>query len=895
MTEPKYDEDVVNLGYLKKIVSDSDGNLENIYLKVSKHYGSKPQPPYNKGDTWIDGDIVYTCINSRQIGVYTDSDWVTESGAKVEAGEKNKVFLRQPSNYNAGDMWILQSDNDHRAGKKGEILITTAGRAEYDEGDWVNMLGYGSIRSINEVADNLNNAINRIGNVEEAIEDGIIITFYQDNEPEGKHIGDLWYVTGEVEGYTQGKIYRYDGTSWIILDDPAIQKAFEEANEARIVADGKIQSFYSETEPVQNMGVGDLWIDIANNNQLYRYNGTNWVAVYDTRVNELVVNVESVTERVATIETDLGEIDLKVEENTTKVTTIQDEVNNITNTTSSSEGKNIHIEDSAEEPLVEISLHGESTQEGTPTPDNSIEIQNIEGNVAVKVTGKNLFDINNAFNYGNVENQTTINNDGTITTISNFSSLRDIGTQLFLEKNTDYIISLFVNSITSTGTRLVGVVEIIEYDANDNYISRLASSEIRNIGQINTFTFNSGNCEKWALAISGWYGSAYSGTLTYSNIQVEEGTVVTEYEEYKTPQKVTFPLAEGQKLYEGSYLADDGIHHTRKQYTFTGNETFVISIENNNYIRLYSPIFADALKNGGYESIDKFICTHFEQVSDYNTSKNCIALNEKRFYITISKAIVTDVTTFKTLLAEQYANGTPVIVEYELAEEEIIPYTEEQQEAWNNIKALKTYKNVTNITSDAYARIIYMRDNGLDVYETKQNAEKQYTETTKKIAEQNITVNGILSQVSEATSSINTINNNLTELNERTASTELTLNEYKINFDERTKTIDENLQENIEKVNNMSYTFNTDDLKIAKEDDPVNARINNTGMRVYSYNELKAIFNHNGSGIQKLIVVGSAQIGNLQVIKGVDENGQACTDFHHLVSNIQELTDLEVD
>lgn len=329
MSEPIYDEDTVNLGYLKKVISDTEENIDDIYKNVSRHYASKPQPPYNKGDTWIDGDIVYVCINSRQIGLYTDSDWVTESGAKEKAENKNKTYLKQPSNYSPGDMWILQSDNDHKAGKKGEILISTGGRAEYDEDDWINMLGYGTISSINEVADNLNNAINRIGNVEDAIEDGLIVTFYQDSEPEGKHIGDLWYVTGEVEGYIKGKIYRYDGTNWEILNDPEIQKAFDEANEARIVADGKIQSFYSATEPTEGVSVGDLWIDLDNNNQLYRYNGTKWVAVYDTRINALVVNVETVTERVATIETDLGEIDLKVKETTTTITTIQGDVDSL--------------------------------------------------------------------------------------------------------------------------------------------------------------------------------------------------------------------------------------------------------------------------------------------------------------------------------------------------------------------------------------------------------------------------------------------------------------------------------------------------------------------------------------------------------------------------------------
>ena len=54
-------------------------------------------------------------------------------------------------------------------------------------------------------------------------------------------------------------------------------------------------------------------------------------------------------------------------------------VNNITNTKGEAEGKNIHIEDSAEEPLIDISLYGESTQNGTPTPDNRVEIENIEG------------------------------------------------------------------------------------------------------------------------------------------------------------------------------------------------------------------------------------------------------------------------------------------------------------------------------------------------------------------------------------------------------------------------------------------------------------------------------------------------------------------------------------
>lgn len=333
--EPKYDEDTVNLGYLNKAIKNAEQNINKEYENVSRHYASKPQPPYYKGDTWIDGYTVYTCINTRVIGTYTDSDWTTESGAKAEAEDKNKIYLTQPTNYKIGDMWILQTDDDHKAGKKGEILITTVTRNNYNENDWVNMLSYGTIKSINEVSNNLNEAIERIGVIEDAVEDGIIITYYQNTVPEAKHIGDLWYVTDNVENYVKGKLYRYDGEIWQLLDDPAITEAFEEANEARLIADGKIQSFYSETEPTENMGVGDLWIDTANDNKLHRYNGTTWVAVYDTRVDQVVENVDMVIQRTIDISTDLGVINQKVADTEKRID--EDVITSMTELTQSQE------------------------------------------------------------------------------------------------------------------------------------------------------------------------------------------------------------------------------------------------------------------------------------------------------------------------------------------------------------------------------------------------------------------------------------------------------------------------------------------------------------------------------------------------------------------------------
>lgn len=161
MSEPVYDEDLVNLGYLNKKLDEAKKNI-SIPDNISKHYSTKPQPPYSAGDTWIDGNTIYTCINSRQIGIYIDSDWTTESGAKKEAESKNKTFLTKPENYNAGDMWILQSDTDHPEGTKGEILVTTVGRQGYEENDWVKKVSYGTINYIDSVKQDLDTEINTI-------------------------------------------------------------------------------------------------------------------------------------------------------------------------------------------------------------------------------------------------------------------------------------------------------------------------------------------------------------------------------------------------------------------------------------------------------------------------------------------------------------------------------------------------------------------------------------------------------------------------------------------------------------------------------------------------------------------------------------------------------------
>ena len=45
MSEPLYDEDLVNLGYLNKKLTDAENEINKEYENVSRNYGSRPSPP----------------------------------------------------------------------------------------------------------------------------------------------------------------------------------------------------------------------------------------------------------------------------------------------------------------------------------------------------------------------------------------------------------------------------------------------------------------------------------------------------------------------------------------------------------------------------------------------------------------------------------------------------------------------------------------------------------------------------------------------------------------------------------------------------------------------------------------------------------------------------------
>lgn len=263
-------------------------------------------------------------------------------------------------------------------------------------------------------------------------------------------------------------------------------------------------------------------------------------------------------------------------------------------------------------------------------------------------------------------------------------------------------------------------------------------------------------------------------------IQLNKGTVAKPYEPHKQ-QTEYFPLSEGQKLYKNSYLVDDGIHHSRKQVVLDGTETGWYTLANQTGTNTsYFCIPKSDMKKASTLICDKFINRNV-----WNTDEEGIqSIIDNLIRLRINTSRASTVAELKTWLSNNH-----IRVEYELAEEEIVPYTEDQKEAWEKLRHFTLFRGINNITSTANAKITYVRDNGLNnTYETKRNVKENYytkSETDSQISQTadsiKESVKAINEQTQEKLATLELANQSLEFATKRTGGNNLIRNSAMIN------------------------------------------------------------------------------------------------------------------
>ena len=177
--------------------------------------------------------------------------------------------------------------------------------------------------------------------------------------------------------------------------------------------------------------------------------------------------------------------------------------------------------------------------------------------------------------------------------------------------------------------------------------------------------------------------------------EISKDTVPTEWEKYKSNSWI-FPLELGQKLYEGSYLAEDGIHNIKTQIKLLSSDGNLFESSSGTY-----KVFGRTQK--GVKRGSQLLSNYFKDNSSVNTLKENVGIanNNTADRIYISNGISTTLDEFKDWLDECENAGTPMKVEYELATEEIISYTQEQQEIYSQLQNLELFRGCNHITVES--------------------------------------------------------------------------------------------------------------------------------------------------------------------------------------------------
>ena len=199
------------------------------------------------------------------------------------------------------------------------------------------------------------------------------------------------------------------------------------------------------------------------------------------------------------------------------------------------------------------------TNGASPNPDYPQPINNLSGDIAYKVSGKNLFD------KSNITTGKTFSNTGETINLTN-SFIQEIYIPVSIE--TDYTMSTTNDYSSETDYRLV----ICEYDSNKNFIKRnLGGSAVGN-----KYTITTSSTTK--------YVRLCASTITLDELQFERGQA-TSYEPYIS-QTFNIPLEDIElckiDTYEDKIYSSDGRFYLEKNCgsNIFDNDTNVYAVNN---------------------------------------------------------------------------------------------------------------------------------------------------------------------------------------------------------------------------------------------------------------------------------------------------------------------------
>lgn len=402
----------------------------------------------------------------------------------------------------------------------------------------------------------------------------------------------------------------------------------------------------------------------------------------ETAVAEIQEEQESVNDAISATNNDLK-----------KLATIQ-----------TASGEVVHVEDSAEWQIQGITSYGQSLQDGTPSPENPIEIVHKEVS-AIKLYNKNVLHKDNHFSTAQTGGISAVTNsdgsltlNGTATTNVQLNMLRNadgflpIGTQvsigLLADKNVtgvsfqmstlaEVTIGSFISKpITSTNQYTVLKV------ANGTTVDNLTVYPMLVIGSYDSLTWEESKMETITL----------SQPITLRGIPVSSnGNVTINGQQYVADRLTIKDGAVGVERYVDKAIPKDSIQFVQTP------DNLKRCIANEGLLSVY--------KSGGTGALSNAFT--YGRWGVFSENYWTFDVNDKNFYITPADGLE-DKTELESLVNNTWNEIKDTVEIYaQLLEPSFEPLPESDQEA---IKAISMYNPTTNIFTGAYTDITYIAD-----------------------------------------------------------------------------------------------------------------------------------------------------------------------------------------
>lgn len=319
----------------------------------------------------------------------------------------------------------------------------------------------------------------------------------------------------------------------------------------------------------------------------------------------------------------------------------------------------------------DISFPGFTTQDGTPSPENPVDIVNAQSPVQVEVMGGNLFDV------------------GLMEDLPESGNLKVY--QINMGRSGWYICS---SNIPIAG----GVANIFFVAGKASTGS--ASSSVNGVSNKKSVSVNS--LDGWVTVIARSKGDNPNDPRNF-DIAINVGETALPYEPYKQPQTVTItsdrPITQWDKL-----IKQDGVWgwlYKSNEVEFDGSDGI-----NGNY---YPTLIINKIIETGADR-DTIICNYCpsEKISFSNSANNSIQIRETDTYWNFLSG-----EEFKAWLKQKNDGGIPFKILYETENTEFVPLSQEEQSMLNTLHT----NNPTTIVQNSIGTDVTL------TYKTKRSLE----------------------------------------------------------------------------------------------------------------------------------------------------------------------------